>query len=374
MKKYFVVPFLGVGLVMAVSNQQSVAQPPTPPAAPAGAAAQPALPPMRIDRLDPALDAVIAPGTEIEKVATGFTFSEGPLWREGRLWFADVRGDKLRALSPDGKVELLLDNPGMVKDKTPGLDQGSDGMAPDADGTILAALQGARTVVRIDDKLQETVVLDSYQGKKLNSPNDIVFAPDGAYWFTDPPYGLKGGNRSPDKELPFNAVFRFYKGQLTPAITDLPTPNGIGFSPDGKILYVSNSGPQMYVNAYDVAKDGTVSNPRKLIEYQGRGGGAGIPGNGPGIPDGLKVDTAGMCGRRGRVGFGSSRRRARCWARSSCRRWPRIWRSRRMGTRCTLRRRPACTGCIRRWRASCRCMRISSRRRRSKAIGCVVGA
>ena len=120
-----------------------------------------------------------------------------------------------------------------------------------------------------------------------------MFAPDGAYWFTDPPYGLKGGNRSPDKELPFNAVFRYYKGQLTAAITDLPTPNGIGFSPDGKILYVSNSGPQMYVNAYDVAKDGTVSNPRKLIEYQGRGGGSGIPGNGPGIPDGLKVDTAG---------------------------------------------------------------------------------
>jgi gluconolactonase len=274
MTKSLIVPFLGMALLTTVSLGQGAP------------ASNGAVPDMHVERMDPGLDAVIAPGTQIERVATGFTFTEGPLWREGRLWFADVRADKLRALSPDGKVELLLDNPGMVKDKTPGLDQGSDGMAPDKDGTVLAASQGGRTVIRVDDNLKETVVLDSYQGKKLNSPNDIVFAPDGAYWFTDPPYGLKGMNRSPDKQLSFNAVFRYSKGQLTPAITDLPTPNGIGFSPDGKILYVSNSGPQMYVNAYDVAKDGTVSNPRKLIEYQGRGGG-------PGIPDGLKVDTAG---------------------------------------------------------------------------------
>jgi gluconolactonase len=279
MNKRLVVPFLGVALLMTVSISQSVAQA-------AAASDQPAPPAMRIDRLDPGLDAVIAPGTEIERVATGFTFTEGPLWREGRLWFADVRGDKLRAVTPDGKVELLLDNPGMVKNKTPGLDQGSDGMAPDQDGSVLAALQGGRTIARIDDALYETVVLDSYQGKKLNSPNDIVFAPDGSFWFTDPPYGLRGMNRSPDKELAFNAVFRYSKGQLTPAITDLPIPNGIGFSPDGKILYVSNSGPQMYVNAYDVAADGTVSNARKLIAYPDRSGG-------PGIPDGLKVDMAG---------------------------------------------------------------------------------
>jgi gluconolactonase len=241
---------------------------------------------MRIDRLDPALDALIVPGKQIERVATGFTFTEGPLWRGGRLWFGDVRGDKLRAVTRDGKVELLLDNPGGVKEKTPGLDQGSGGMAPDQDGSVLACLQGGRTIARLDNTLHETTVLDSYQGKKLNSPNDIVFAPDGSFWFTDPPYGLKGMNRSPDKELPFNAVFRYFHGQLTPMITDLATPNGIGFSPDGKTLYVSNSGPQMYVKAYDVGSDGTVSNGRMLIEYQGRGGG-------PGIPDGLKVDMAG---------------------------------------------------------------------------------
>jgi gluconolactonase len=239
-----------------------------------------------IVRLDPGLDAVIAPGTKIERVATGFTFSEGPLWHGGRLWFSDVRGDKLRALTPDGKVELLLDNSGGVKDKTPGVDQGSDGMAPDKDGSVLVCLQGGRKVVRLDDRMRETVVFDSWQGKKLNSPNDIVFAPDGSLWFTDPPFGLKGMNDSPDKQMPFNAVFRYTHGKLTPVITDLTLPNGIGFSPNGKTLYVSNSGPRMFVNAYDVGKDGNLSKGRVLISYPDHSAGRGVP-------DGLKVDTAG---------------------------------------------------------------------------------
>jgi gluconolactonase len=241
---------------------------------------------MYVLRLDPALDALVAPGTKIERVATGFTFTEGPMWREGRLWFSDVRGDKLRAVTPDGKVELLLDNSGGVKDKTPGVDQGSDGMAPGPDGWAYVCLQGGRKVVRLDDQMHESVVVDSYRGKKLNSPNDVVFARDGSIWFTDPPYGLKDMDKSPDKELPFNAVFRYDHGRLTPEITDLTTPNGIGFSPDGKILYVSNSGPKMYVKAYDVAPGGKLSGGRILISYPDRAAG-------PGIPDGLKVDMAG---------------------------------------------------------------------------------
>jgi gluconolactonase len=240
---------------------------------------------MEVVRLDPAIDALIAPDAKIEKVATGFTFAEGPLWREGRLWFSDVRGDKLRAVTPDGQVELLMENPGGVKDKTPGMDQGTGGMAPDKDGSVLICRQGSRDIVRLDDKMRVTPFLDSFEGKHLNSPNDLVFAPDGSLWFTDPPYGLKGMDRSPDKQLPYNAVFRYANGKLIPAITDLPTPNGIGFSPDGKTLYVSNSGPMMTVHAYDVAKDGTVSNDRVFISYP--------PRSGRGIPDGLKVDMEG---------------------------------------------------------------------------------
>lgn len=274
--------------VLAFTVSSAVAQPPMPPSAPASSSkvTVPAAPAMSILRLDPALDAVIAPDAQIERVATGFTFTEGPLWRKGRLWFADVRANKLRAMTPDGKVELLNDNPsGVTTPPVPGLDQGSDGMVPDKDGSILAANQGGRNVIRIDDKGQTKVFLDSYDGKKFNSPNDLVFAPDGSLWITDPPYGLRGMDRSPDKQLPYNAVWRYADGKLTPVITDLTIPNGIGFSPDGKILYVSNSGPQQYVKAWDVAKDGSVSNGHVLISYQ--------RGMGPGIPDGLKVDTAG---------------------------------------------------------------------------------
>jgi gluconolactonase len=159
-------------------------------------------------------------------------------------------------------------------------------MAPGPDGWVYVCLQGGRKVVRLNDQMHEEVVLDSYQGKKLNSPNDLVFAPDGSMWFTDPPYGLKGMDKSPNKELPFNAVFRYDHGKLTPEITDLTLPNGIGFSPDGKILYISNSGPKMYVKAYDVGPDGKPSHGRIFIAYPDH-----APGRG--IPDGLKVDMAG---------------------------------------------------------------------------------
>jgi gluconolactonase len=123
------------------------------------------------------------------------------------------------------------------------------------------------------------------QGRRLNSPNDMVFAADGALWFTDPAFGLVGFDASPDKEIPYNGVYRWKGGQLTAVIVDLPNPNGIAFSPDGRLLYVSNSGPEMFVNVYDVKTDGSVGVGRRLISY---------PGPRPGdVPDGLKVDSRG---------------------------------------------------------------------------------
>jgi len=240
----------------------------------------------QIVRLDPGLDKLIAPGTPVERVATGFKFTEGPMWHAGRLWFSDLGDNKMYAVSADGHVQLLIDRSGGLDTVPPGSYLGSNAMAPDKDGSVLMIQQGGRKIVRVGKDLHITPFLDSYQHKKLNSPNDLVFAPDGALWFTDPPFGLAKLDQDPGKELQFNAVFRYSNGTLTPVITDLTLPNGIGFSPDGKTLYVSNFGPRMYVNAYDVGGSGTLSNRRVLIEFADHSAGKGGP-------DGLKVDTAG---------------------------------------------------------------------------------
>jgi gluconolactonase len=252
----------------------------------ASAQSTPQLP--RIVRLDPALDAIIAPGTAIDKVADGFKFTEGPMGHEGRLWISDVAGDRTYAVSANGAVQLLLDKSGGYPNPPPEAYLGPNAMVADKDGTVLLAQQGGRKIVRIvrvGDHLELRPFLSTYNGKKFNSPNDLVFAPDGALWFTDPTYGLVFGDKDPAKELPFNAVFRFANGQLTPVIKDLTLPNGIGFSPDGKILYVANSGPDMCVMRYYVQPDGSVSAGTKLIDYPHP--------TGRGVPDGLKIDIAG---------------------------------------------------------------------------------
>jgi gluconolactonase len=240
---------------------------------------------IKITRMDPALDAVIAPGTRIEKVAGGFIFVEGPMWRSGKLWFSDVRGDKVRTYDPaTGKVTVVLNDSGGVKNAPVTANFGSNAMVTDKDGSILLTRMAIGTIERMDDGGNLKPFLSKYDGKRLNSPNDLVFASDGALWFTDPSFGLPKMDQDPKKELKFNAVFRYAGGKLTPVITDMTQPNGIAFSPDGKTLYVSNSMPDMYVRAYDVEADGKLGNPRKLISY---------PGSAPDVPDGMKVDSAG---------------------------------------------------------------------------------
>src|ERR1700742_219369 len=231
------------------------------------AAAQPA---PSIKKLDPGLDAVIAPGTKVEKVAGGFIFTEGPMWRDGKLWFSDVRGDKVRTYDPrTNAVTVVLKDSGGVRNAPPDANFGSNAMVTDKDGSILLTRMAIGTIERMDDKGGLKPFLSKYEGKRLNSPNDLVFTRDGALWITDPSFGLPKMDADPKKELKFNAVWRYAGGKLTPVITDMTQPNGIGFSPDGKTLYLSNSMPDMYIRAYDVGADGKLSNPRKLIGYSG---------------------------------------------------------------------------------------------------------
>lgn len=238
----------------------------------------------QVERIDPALDTLIAPTAQVERVATGFTFTEGPLWHNGRLWFSDVAGDRMRAVDAAGKVEQLIANAGGLPNPPPGKNIGPNGMTPAKDGSVLMAQMGARRIARVDSALRVTGVVDRYRGKRLNSPNDLVFARDGALWFTDPPFGLFNGmNKDPAKELPYNAVWRYAGGTLTPVITDLALPNGIAFSPDGATLYVSDYAVNT-IYAYPVAAGGKLGTRRIVIA---------MPDGGEGGADGMKVDSRG---------------------------------------------------------------------------------
>lgn len=249
----------------------------------------------RVIRLQPALDRLIAPDATIDVVSGGYTFTEGPMWRGGRLWFSDEEGDKVHAITPDGpdrgRDQVLVDFTQPPYLLPNGRKTGPNAMATAADGTVVMAEQYARAVVRLHgsgtaaDPVHPLPFFDSYEGKHLNSPNDLVFLPDGSFFFSDPTYGLKDGDWDPAKQLPFNAVFLYKNGKLTPVITDLPTPNGVALSADNRTLYVNNTGPAQRVIAYSLHPDGGIGPARDVITFTGH--------EGSGAPDGLKTDSEG---------------------------------------------------------------------------------
>jgi gluconolactonase len=241
----------------------------------------------KILRLDPAFDALVSKDARIEKVATGFTFTEGPLWRpQNALWFSDVPGNVVRSVSPSGDVKILIQNAGGIASPGPGALIGPNAMVTDKDGAILLCQHGARRIVRVAPDMTITPVIEKFEGHRLNSPNDMVYRSDGALYFTDPPYGLPKQNDDPGKELKFNGVFLYKDGKLKAIVKDLNLPNGIALSPDEKTLYVSNSDEKKRSwMRYDVAADGTVSNGRIFFDLANA--------KEQGIPDGMKVDSQG---------------------------------------------------------------------------------
>jgi len=241
----------------------------------------------KIIRLDPAFDALVSKNAAIQRVASGFTFTEGPLWRPpGVLWFSDVPGNVVRSVTPSGEVKVVIQKAGGTVTAPPGDFIGPNGMIADKDGAVLLCQHGNRRIVRVAPDLTMTPYIEKFEGHRLNSPNDLVYRSDGALYFTDPPYGLTGQDADPAKELKFNAVFLYNKGQLTPVITDLNRPNGIALSPDEKTLYVSNSDDRKrFWMKYDVAADGQVSNGRMFFDL--------AKAKEQGIPDGMKVDSKG---------------------------------------------------------------------------------
>src|SRR3954471_6755765 len=243
---------------------------------------------MSILRLDPAIDQLIPSGAKVEKLAGGFTFIEGPVWRpQGVLWFSDVVGNVTRQWSPDGKVIELLRPGGYDGNALPaGGFIGPNGATAGPNGTVVMCQHGNRRVVSITNTLHVTPVVDNFEGKKFNSPNDVVYRSDGSMYFTDPPYGLPKFDEDPSKELPFNGVFKVTRGKVEVIITHMTRPNGLAFSPDEKTLYVANSDDSYRIwMRYDVQADGTVKNGSVFADLSAEAE--------SGLPDGMKIDAQG---------------------------------------------------------------------------------
>jgi gluconolactonase len=240
-----------------------------------------------VSRTDAALDALVPPSATIEKLAGGFQFTEGPLWfPAGHVWFSDVQGNVVRQWSPSGVEEILRPGGYDGSDAPPGAFIGPNGMIADKGGAVLLCQHGNRRIVRIAPDRKLTTLVDRFEGKRLNSPNDLVYRSDGSLYFTDPPYGLPGGDQDPKKELPFNGVYRLTGGKLQLLVKDLTRPNGIAFSPDEKTLYVANSDEKRKIwMRYDVAADGSVSNGKVFADVTQQ--------TENGLPDGMKVDAQG---------------------------------------------------------------------------------
>jgi gluconolactonase len=253
-----------------------------------------------VRRVAPALDAIVAADATVERVATGFGFSEGPVWvrKGGFLIFSDIPANVINRLDPaSGRVSVFLEKTGFTGTDASdvGGEQtnargeriyliGSNGVTLDPQGRVAFNAMGDRQVVRIEADGRRTVLASHFEGKRLNSTNDLVFKRNGSLYFTDPPSGLRRRNDDPKKELPFNGVYLLKDGKLQLLAKDLVNPNGIALSPDEKILYV-NSSADRKIFRYDVRPDDTIANGRLIVDM-----GADKE---PGVPDGMKVDEKG---------------------------------------------------------------------------------
>jgi gluconolactonase len=238
-------------------------------------------------RMDPTLDALVPQNAVIEKLAGGFQFTEGPLWLDGgRLWFSDVQGNVVREWTSNGVVEILRPGGYDGADAPAGAFIGPNGMIAGKDGVVLLAQHGNRRIASVTADRKVTTFLDKFEGKRFNSPNDLVYKSDGSLYFTDPPYGLVGGDEDPKKELPYNGVFRYANGKVQLLTKELTRPNGIALSPDEKVLYVANSDEKRKIwMRYDVQPNGALTNGRVFADV--------TSDTSEGLPDGLKVDAKG---------------------------------------------------------------------------------
>jgi gluconolactonase len=245
-----------------------------------------------IERADARLDRLVPRDATIERLAEGFDWAEGPVWvREGHsLLFSDVPQNTVFEWKEGEGVSIFLKPSGYTGPPQRGGEPGSNGLTLDPNGRLVLCQHGDRRVARREPNGKLTILADRYQGKRLNSPNDAVFKSNGDLYFTDPPYGLLKKNDDPEKELPFNGVYRVAPdGTITLLTKEMTYPNDLAFSPDEKILYVANSDPDKAIwMAFDVKDDGTLGKGRVFFDAT-----KWVKAGKKGLPDGMKVDRAG---------------------------------------------------------------------------------
>jgi len=246
---------------------------------------------VEIIRKDPALDTIVPPNPKIFKLAEGFKFTEGPVWdrRGGYLLFSDPNSNTIYKYSPDGNGTLTVfrEKSGYEgADITEYGQPGSNGLTFDREGRLTINQHGNRRVARLESDGTLIVLADKFEGKRLNSPNDLVYRSDGTLYFTDPPFGLPKFFSDPRKELPFSGVFAAKDGKIQLVSTDLTGPNGLAFSPDEKFFYVDNwDDHKKVVMRYEVQPDGSLKNGKLFFDMTSAGTEDAL--------DGLKVDKAG---------------------------------------------------------------------------------
>ena len=246
-----------------------------------------------VTRLDDRIDAIIPADAEIELLAEGFEWSEGPVWVPdgGYVLFSDIPKNTIYRWDEVNGLQPYLRPAGYIWNDPAGAELGTNGLMLDGQGRLVMADHGNRQIARLDttNYTRETLASE-YDGMRLNSPNDLVIHSNGDIYFTDPPYGLEGLNESPDKELPFNGVYRIDSAGAVTLLTDeLGFPNGIALSPDEQTLYVANSGgANPVIMAYDLQPDGGIENGRVFFDGQPL-----VDEGATGAFDGMVVDAQG---------------------------------------------------------------------------------
>lgn len=243
-----------------------------------------------VERLDPALDRLLDPEAKLEVLAEGFTWSEGPIWvpAEHAVLFSDTRENIVYRWSPDKGATVFLTPSGFTGEFYDGRERGSNGLTLNAKGQLLLAQHGNRQIARLAaDGHSFVTVADRYEGKRLNSPNDLCVDRAGRIYFTDPPYGL---GKTAKQEIDFCGVYRINEdGSVVLVTRELERPNGVALSPDQRTLYIANShGPRPIIAAVDI-RDETTFGPLRIFFDA-----APLVAKGHrGAPDGMKVDTEG---------------------------------------------------------------------------------